>query len=67
MGIPDLAPRATPFPKVETMLFPAASAQGGTSLLAESGTNPAFAIVVAFAILLTGAALYLGLRRRNQG
>jgi LPXTG-motif cell wall-anchored protein len=49
------------------MLFPAASAQGGTSLLAESGTNPAFAIVVAFAILLTGAALYLGLRRRNQG
>ncbi|MEL4320048.1 hypothetical protein WJX64_13615 [Leifsonia sp. YIM 134122] len=38
-----------------------------TSLLATSGMNPGLSIVVAAGALLTGVALYLGLRRRNQG
>ncbi|MET0725632.1 MAG: LPXTG cell wall anchor domain-containing protein [Leifsonia sp.] len=36
-------------------------------LLAETGVDPAFTIVVAFAALLTGVALYIGLRRRHRG
>lgn len=50
------------------MLHSAASTlHTGTSLLATSGMNPGLAIVIAAALLLSGVALYLGLRRRNQG
>jgi MYXO-CTERM domain-containing protein len=53
---------------VIVMLYPAASTlHTGSSLLATSGTNPGLAIVIAAALLLAGVALYLGLRRRNQG
>ncbi|KQX05639.1 MULTISPECIES: hypothetical protein [unclassified Leifsonia] len=53
---------------VIVMLHSAASTlHTGTSLLATSGMNPGLAIVIAAALLLSGVALYLGLRRRNQG
>ena len=69
--IPHLSrtPRDTATRKpVIVMLYHAASTlHTSTSLLATSGMNPGLSVVIAAGALLTGVALYLGLRRRNQG